>query len=261
MNYKKIFTIRLALLFLVVILAPVLILAQQKGNGNGSSNGANGFCNRISKISSDTGKRFGNSNAKLEQKRERIEERIEERREERDQKYEQKREKWDDNCAEHFAKLDERAGTDEQKRVALEFQQAVSAAIRVRRDAVYGAIQEFRQGLDDAKIARKGSTDEAITAFRNSSEAAIEKAKADCEQEGVDPKTVQERLRNELKTARQEYVNTRQQAGRIDTDTEALVTAKREAIEEAQNDFKSALEQARDDFKADFPEEESENES
>ena len=261
MNYKKIFTIGLVLLFVTVILVPALILAQPKGNGNGngngSSNGAEGFCSRVSKISSDAGQKFGNSNAKLEQKRERIEEKIEERREERNQKYEQKREKWDDNRAEHFAKLDERAGTEEQKRIALEFQEAVNAAIRARRDAVDAAIEQFRQGVENAKIARKGSTDGAITAFRNSSEAAIGRAEVDCGQ-GDDPKTVQERLRNELKTAKQEYVKARQRIEGIDTDMEALITVKREAIEKAQEDFKQALEQAKNDFKADFPEDEDE---
>ena len=257
MNYKKIFTIRLALLFVIVILAPVLILAQQKGNSNGNgSNAAKGFCNRVSKISSDTGQRFGNSNAKLEQKRERIRERVEERRQERDQRYEQKREKWDDNRAEHFAKLDEKAGTNEQKRVALEFQEAVNAAIRARRDAVNAAIQQFRQGIEDAKIVRKGSTDEAITAFRASSEAAIENAQADCEEDGVDPKAVQQTLRNDIKAAKQEYISARQETEKIDIDMEALITAKREAIEEAQDVFKQALEDAKADFKADFPEDE-----
>ena len=128
MNYKKIFTIGLVFLFVTVILAPVLILAQQ--------NRANGFCNRVSKISSDTGKGFGNNSAKLEQKRERITERIEEHREERDERYEEKKAKWDANRVEHFAKLDEEAGTEEQKRVTTEFQQAVTTAIRIDRKSV-----------------------------------------------------------------------------------------------------------------------------
>ena len=248
MNYKKIFIIGLALLLLTVVLVPALILAQQKGS--------NGFCNRVSKISSDTGQKFGNQNAKLEQKREQIKERIEERREERDQRYEEKKAKWDANRAEHFAKLDEKAGTDEQKEVTTEFQQAVVAAIIIRRDAVNAAIQEFRQGLEDAKLARKGSTDEATIAFRASSEAAIEKAKADCEAGIIDSKTVQETLRNELKAAKQEYISARQEIEKVDIDMEALITAKREAIEKAQDDFKQALEQAKIAFKADFPEDE-----
>jgi len=252
-NYKNTFAI-ICLMLVIVVLAPVLILAQQKGKGVSSE--AKGFCNRVSKISSDTGQRFGNRNTKLEQKRERIRERIEERRQDRDQRYEEKKAKWDANRVNHFAKLDERAGTDEQKEVITEFQQAVKAAIEIRRDAVYTAIQEFRQGLEDAKIARKEFIDEAVIAFRISSEAAIEKAETDCEQEGVDSKAVQETLRNELKTIKEEYINTRQEIEKINTDMEALITAKREAIEKAQDDFKQALEQAKDDFKADFPEDE-----
>lgn len=270
MNYKKIFTIGLTLLFVTVILVPALILAQPKGNGNGNgdddsngnvgSNGSKGFCGRVSKISSDAGQKFGNSDAKLEQKREQIRERIEENCQERDKKYEEKREKWNDNRAEHFAKLDERAGTEEQKRVALEFKEAVGEAIRTRREAVDAAIEQFRQGVENAKNARKVSTNEAITAFRNSSEAAIGKAQTSCGQDS-DPKTVQERLRNELKTAKQEYVKARQRIQGTDTDTEPLVTAKREAIQKAQKNFKQALEQARDNFKADFPEDEEDEET
>lgn len=246
-NYKKTFAIGFALLLLTIVLAPVLILAQQ--------NETRGFCNRISRISSDTGQRFANRSAKLEQKRERIMERIEERRENRDQRYEEKKAKWDANRADHFAKLDERAVTDEQKEVITDFQQAVVEAMRIRRDAVYAAIQEFRQGIEDAKIARKESIDGTIVAFRDLSEAAIEKAQADCN-DGVDPKTVRENLRNELKTAREKYVIARQEIEKIDADMEALITAKREAIEKAQDDFKQALEQAKDDFKAGFPEDE-----
>lgn len=246
-NYKKTVAI-ICLLLVIVVLTPILILAQQKE--------AKGFCNRVSKISSDTGKGFGSNSAKLEQKRDRIRERIEERRQERDERYEEKKAKWDANRADHFAKLDEKAVTDEQKEITTDFQQAVVAAIRIRRDAVYAAIQEFRQGLDDAKIARKGSTDQAIIAFRVSSEAAIEKAKTDCEEEGVDPKAVQKTLRNELKAAKQEYIDARQEVEKVDIDMEALITAKREAIEEAQDDFKQALEQAKADFKADFSEDE-----
>jgi len=257
-NYKKTFAIGLTLLLIIVVLAPILILAEKKGNGN--SNETKGFCNRVSKISSDAGQRFGNQNAKLEQKRERITERIEERRQERDQKYEEKREKWDANRAEHFAKLDEKTGTNEQKEITTEFQQAVVAAIRIRRDAVNAAIQEFRQGVEDLKIARKESIDGAIIAFRASSEAAIEKAKTDCEEEGVDPKAVQETLRNELKAAKQEYISARQEVEKVDIDMEALITAKREAIEKAQDDFKQALEDAKVAFKSDFPEEEDEGE-
>ena len=246
-NYKKTFVI-ICLLLVIVVLAPVLILAQQ--------NGAKGFCNRISKISSDTGKGFGNNSVKLEQKRERIRERVEERREERDQRYEEKKAKWDANRAEHFAKLNEMAGTDEQKEVTTEFQEAVVEAIRARRDAVYAAIQEFRQGLDDAKIARKGSTDQAIIDFQASSEAAIQNAQAACEQDNPDSKEIQQTLRNELKAAKQEYISARQEVEKIDIDMEVLITAKREAIEKAQDDFKQVLEQAKDNFKADFPEDE-----
>ncbi len=248
MNYKKIFIIGFVLLLVIVVLAPVLILAQQKE--------AKGFCNGISKISSDTGQRFGNRNTKLEQKREQIRERIEERRQERDQRYEEKKAKWDANRAEHFAKLDEKAGTDEQKEVITEFQQAVTAAIRIRRDAVNTAIEEFRQGVEDAKIARKGSIDEAIIAFRASSEAAIEEAKIDCEKDDPDSKEIQQTLRNKLKATKQEYISARQGAEKIDIDMEALITAKREAIEEAQDAFKQALEDAKVAFKADFPEDE-----
>lgn len=260
-NHKKTFA-TICLLLVIIVLVPILILAQQNGddngngNGNGSSNRAKGFCNRVSKISSDTGKGFGNNSAKLEQKRERIAERIEERREERDQRYEEKKAKWDANRADHFTKLNERSVTDEQKEVTTDFQEAVVAAIRIRRDAVNVAIQEFRQGLDDVKLARKGSTDEAIIAFKASSEVATEKAQTACKEEGVDPKAVQETLRNELKAAKQEYITARQEVEKVDTDMEALITVKREAIEEAQDIFKESLEKAKADFKANFPDDE-----
>lgn len=259
-NSKKILTVGLGGVIAAIILVPVLILAQPRGGKpEDAGEGGKGFCARISGISSKIDQRMANRDAKLEQKREQISNRIEIRRQERNAKLEQKRAKWDVNRVEHFAKLEEKAQTDEQKQAVITFTKAVSEAIAVRRAAIDTAIQEFREGVTEAKASRKASTDELVSDFRDAIKAAVEKAEADCES-GIDPKTVRENLRNDLKEARENFVSAKQGIEKLGTQMALLITTKKEAIKKAIEDFKEALEQAKDDLKAAFPEE-SEEES
>ena len=227
---------------LVFLLSPVLILAQPKG-----------FCERLSDFSSRVDQRIISRDAKLGEKRDEIAGRIEERRSERDGRLEEKRGKWDENRAEHFAKLEEKAQTDEQKQAVLVFVKAIEEAIKARRLAIDKAIEDFRRAVEEAKAARKTAVDGAVSNYKNAVKTAFEKAKTDCGQEGVDTETIRENLRIDLKTARENFIKERQEIEKLKTQMEGLIIAKREAIKKAIDEFKTALDQAKEDLKAAFP--------
>lgn len=250
MTCKKILTVGLEVAIITTILAPILVLAQADDAG-GPPTGAKGICARLSTIIERTGQRITERDSKLETKRAEISNKIETRRSERDSKLEMRREKWDTNRAEHFAKLEERAQTDEQKQAVLSFTEAVTAAIAERRAAISNAIQDFRDGVNEATASRKESVDELVRSYRDSIQSTFAKAESDCEG-GVDPKTVREDLRTTQKAIRAEFISDKQEIEKIKVSMESLITAKREAIKTAIEDFKAEVEEARDRFKAAF---------
>lgn len=252
-NYKKIFINGLGTVMIISILAPLLISAQ---NDNAEEK-ARGYCGRLSEISSKIDQRIANRDAKLEEKRARIADIIKTRQTKRDVKIAEKRAKWDANRAEHFAKLEEKAGNDEQKQAALDFKEAMSEAISIRRAAINQAIQDFRQGTKEAIASRKASADSAVLALRTSIKSAFEKAESDCDT-GIEARTVRENLRADLKTAKEQFTIAKQGIDKLGVQKEILIDQKKEAINKAIDDFKTAVETAKADFKAASAQENSE---
>lgn len=235
------------------VLVPVLLLAHADDNSDIGGTPKDS-CARLSTTLSATEQRIANRDSRLEAKRDDIASRIDAKQNKRDEKLTEKRARWDANRAEHFAKLDARAEGDEQKQAVAAFSQAITAAIAVRRAAIDGAIQDFRQGIQQAVISRKSSADEAVSTFRNSVKSAFEKANSDCD-DGVDPKTVRENLRADLKATREKFASDRQEIEKLKSSMEVLIVVKREAVKKAIDDFKAAIEQARADFKDVFTQE------
>ncbi len=232
------------------ILVPVLIFA---GHDNAEEK-AKGYCARLSTLSSNIDQRIANRDSRLEAKRTEIANRIETRQGERDARILEKRAKWDANRAEHFAKLEERAQTDEQQQAVVAFKETINASIATRRAAIDEAIQDFREGVKEAIASHKLSVDTVVSTFRNSIQSAFGKATSDCEN-GVDPRTARENLRADLRAAREKLASDRQEIEKLKTPKETLIAARREAIKKAIEDFKSELESARADLKAVFPQE------
>ena len=253
-NFKKILRTGFWGLLVIGALVPIWIFAQ---NANDSQK-AKGFCALISNLASKYDQRVANRETKLEEKRSEIENRIAERWTQRDAKLTEKRAKWDTNRDEHFAKLEEKAVTDEQKQALLVFKQAVTAAIAARRAAINEAIDDFRRGVEQAKIDRKSAADALRNTFRNSIRAAFEKAKTDCDV-GVDPATIRTNFRAEVKTAKEKFESDRQELEKLQTSMETLINTRKEAIKKAIEDFKTVMETARTEFKAAFPQAETED--
>ena len=240
-------------LMIVGFLTPILIYAQ---NANDDRK-AKAFCNIILDLASKFDQRITNRDTKLEEKRTDITERIADRWSKRDVKLAEKRAKWDTNRDEHFAKLEEKTGTDKQEQALLVFKQAVTDAIASRRLAIDAAIQAFRQDVEQAKTDRKTAVNELRNTFQNSIQATFEKAKTDCDA-GVAPATIRTNFRAEVKAAKDKFESDRQEIEKLQTTMEALINARKEAIKKAIDDFKAAMETARNDFKAVFPTESTE---
>lgn len=247
LNFKKILRSGFWGLLIIGALIPLWIFAQ---NANENQK-AKVFCTAISNLASKFEQRVTNYKTKLEEKRAEIASNFAVKWHERDTKLAEKRNKWDINHNEHFTKLEQKAITDQQKQALVTFKEAVTTAISARRTAIDAAIQTFRQGVNSAIASRKNAVDGAIGDLTNSIIAAVDKAKTDC-QNGVDPATVRQALKADLKSAQEKYVSDRQKIDKLQSQIEPLLDTRNQAIEKAIADFKSAMEKAKSDFKAAF---------
>jgi len=235
----------------ILILAPVLILAQ--GKGQGSENKKGGSCNLISQMQSRIMEKMNKGKGNLNGKHEEVKNRLQERKQEREMKLEQKREKWDENREDHFTKLQERAGTDEQKQAVTKFVETITTAVSTRRDAFDQAIGDFQEGLDGIQGSRADILETAMESYEQGIGQAFEKAEQDCEDE-VDIKTVRNNLRDDLKDIRDQYREDVQQFQGHGEDIQALVEIKKESMNDAKDEFKEILEEALGVLKTAFPE-------
>jgi len=267
-NMKNKYKVAIILAVAAVFLAPVLIFAQgkrsgpdeEKGNVKNDSiildrglNRGGAFCEAIENIYLKIEEKLTKREKNLENKEENILNKIRERREERERKMEQRREKWDKNRTEHFTKLKEKAGTNEQKQAVLEFVQTIGEAVKIRREAFDKAINDFRKGLDEIQDRRTVVLLEAVADYKEAGSKIFEKAKTDCEN-GVDIKIIRRNLRDGLKDIRNAYREDIKHFGGHGSEIHELNEAKKEAMNKAKDNFKEILEQSLENLKAGFPE-------
>lgn len=221
-------------------------LNTNKGNSN--------FCANIDKMT-QLEKRLVENQAKVEQKRQEKEQKIVERWTERNTKQEATRDKWDENRENFFDALEEKAGTDAQKQAVLAFKQAVTAAIQARRAAIDSAIEAFRKSVEEAVASKKNNTEALMNTFRNEIQAAIAKAETDCALANPDPVAIRTAFQASVRVAKEKFLSGKKGVEGISNSMQALINARKQAIEKATADFKLAMEQARIALRAAFPNE------
>ncbi len=182
----------------------------------------------------------------LQDKRILQEKRFEEKRTARDQKLEENRAKWDANRAEHYKKLLEKAGTDEQKQAILKFQTAMEAAVQARKTAVKAAIDAYRAEVDKLLETRKIAINTVKKTYEDAYNAAIARAKQECEA-GANPAEIRERLKTELKETKETYQMALKNVAK--TDLKPLIAKRHEANKKAIEDFKIAIEKAKTELR------------
>lgn len=207
------------------------------------------FCEKLSELTEKFGQKVDEGANRFRERTELRAGSWEEKQSERDVKLAERRSQRDSNLEEHFEKLETRAQTEEQKKAAAGFEEAMREAIETRRDAVDQAIADFREGV--RKILEKRATEKnsAAKAFESTKTSAFSKAQNSCSA-GSDAKAIQSALHAELKVARDNFVSERQSMEKIRTDVQALITVRKQTFEQAMNNFKSAAEKARTELQS-----------
>lgn len=240
-------------LFIAGLLLSFGLIASAQSNSNNQNQLINTFCNRFLELSSKLQERIENRELKIQEKaKERLN--IQTRRIQQDEAMEEKRSEWDQNRSEHFAKLEEKAGTDSQKQALVAFKQAVEAAVLARRTAMDSAIDKFRNSLDKIISSRKSEVDDAVKAYKNAITTMLEKAQSDCESL-VSPQAVRTALRQGMETAKKGFTDNKQEIEKIKDEADAARLEFKAAKEKAISDFNSAMEKARQDLKTAWGEE------
>lgn len=244
---KKILIILLAAVFLVNLAVPVL--AQNRAKK------VVGICNRLEALSTTIEGRLTTREGRLEGKRNDRLEKLVQRFETRDSRREENRLRWDENREEHLTKLEERAADDSQKQAVAVFREAVNTAVTTRRAATDIAKQTFRDSLHQLVASRQVAVDNLITTYQQAIQTAFERAKIDCAA-NVEPASVRENLKNDLKEAQDKFHGDRQAIDNVGEQIQPLIDARKAAVELALQDFKSAVETAKQTLKAAFGENE-----
>ena len=219
------------------------------GGNRGAGMGAAGgnICTRISDLASKAeqktgqiktpGERFANWQEKAT---------------ENDAKLAALRAQWSANRDAQFAKLNERATTDAQKAAVAEFEATTEAAISTRLAAVDAAIAIFRAGVKNLITTREQGVGDDRTAFEAAIKAAFDQAQTDCKN-NVAPATVRTTLKTALAAARSKFKLDKQDVPKVGGDIQALITARKTAVDAAMATFKSTMEAARVTLKKAFP--------
>lgn len=176
---------------------------------------------------------------------------LTERRDERAGKVDEHRESALEFRADAQAKLMARADTDAKKAAVTQYQTSVKAAVDARIAAYKTANDTFRSGVDAVVVARKTIVDNAVTAFRTSMNAALEKAKADCAA-GVENATIHSDFNTSVQAARRKLQADRQGIDSNGDQVRALAKTRNDAHAKALATFKATMEKARADLKLAF---------
>lgn len=250
MSSKKLFAKIVSGFVGLNLLVPMIALAQAPGEKKDRPlPREDKFCQRLEAQKSKIDQGFYSKETKLEGKREEQKARWEDKWQERDERLAEKRKGAEENRDAHFAKLEERAKTDEQKEAIAEFQKAVKDAVLARQEAVNKAINDYREGVRKAIEGRKAALDGAIEAFKESVKSAFDKAIADCGS-GADPKEVKSALQASLKSAREKLHADRTAVQKVGDSIKPLIEARKAAFDKAKEDFRLAIEKAKEDLKA-----------
>ena len=243
---KKKLTI-LALSALIIL--PLAVFAQNRA-------GQDNACQRISNALERIGQKTQQEEEKIRYRQEGISQDMDQKRIQREQNLEQKREQWDNNRAERFQKLLDRAQDETQKKAVLDFIASVEEAVLERREKFDEAIRIFHEGTDNLKARRREEAENRIQNYKEKEADAFEEALSDCGK-GSDMKDIQQNLRNTLTQARQTY-RERIQTMNHGQEMQELADTKRGAMESARDEFHNSLREALDKLRVGFPVEETE---
>lgn len=237
MNYKKI----LAIFLLTAFLVPSLVIAESEDIGKkGSDDAGSGYCGRLGNMFSKIDQRMDNGNKGVEKRREEINNKIRERREEQEQKREERREKWDINREEHFNSILEKIAKGEQKEATSEIIEKIRQAVQDKRIALDNVMDDFHEAMDESRGDRNQNTNRIMNNYSNETKSVFALAENECNN-GINPKTIRENLKNRLKDAKNNFDGNISVAESMKEELSEIISTKKEAIKSVLDNFKAEI--------------------
>jgi len=254
MNSKKNLFVYIGLLIITFLVFLSLALKSEVFAQRPEGEAKKIFCSKIYNVFSTIKTRVLEREEKIKERHQEIVERIRKNQERRRKRLEEIRKKRWQNFENRINKLLERVKDEKKREAILAFKEAVKNAIQKRQTAFKNAIETFRNEIKRIREERREKILSAVSAYRQAIISAFEKAISDCEN-GVDPVTVRENLRNDIKTAREEFVSQMQNLEKFRDEIRAAITAKREAFKKAIEEFRKEVKEAVEALKAALKEE------
>jgi len=249
-NFKNLF-ITIAVFSAIIIIAHldrgVFAYFKDEGKKNKPFGEIN-TCEKISQIYERINQKINQRREHFEQKRQERELNREERIKEYQEKKEERRKKWDENREQFYLKLEEKSKNESQKQVLLDFKRAVEQAIKKRREEIDAANKIFQENMLRLINSKKEEIDKIAEDYRQKIKDIFDKLKEDCSQ-GARFGEMRQLLRNDLKTARQEFLNNKKSLDKIIAAKESLIEERRRTIKETIDNFKEAIIEARNNLK------------
>lgn len=260
MHYKKISTVLVA----VGILTAVGVWADnsvstagkdqvvQDGQGARQDVRTEDVCDRITQFTDNLNQKASGQENQI---RTRMQERLnawDDKTKTADANLERLRANWDNNRGEQFAKLEEAAMSDDQKKAVNAFEVTVKAAIAERRTAENAAIKAFQVGVRNSVRTRQGQLDSLVSNSSSARAVALVKVQNDCTA-GASTATIQADFQNIMKNVRTQMQSDKQNVAKVSTTVQALIQTRRAAMQKALGDFKTTMEKARITLKTAFP--------
>lgn len=239
--------IGIILVLFLLLIFQTTVFAQEENNSPRVM-----LCNSIDNIGERIRDRNSDRETKIDEVRTNRLTKQSDKRINKDKRLASYRELWDENRSDHYAKLEERAITDEQKSAVLDFQEAVENAVSDRKNAIDDAINNYRIAVDAQVEEKLENNNVAIDLFNAAISNAIEKAKNDCIS-GTQIEIVRQQFKDSLQIARNN-LKVSIDANQLKDIIQELNEIKKEEIALAVSDFKYALEEAKVELKLAFNE-------
>jgi len=241
---------KLVVFFLgIFLIAPNLLLAQDRGSA--ARNLADNFCQRLANSRGNFQNRYDAAVNRLQDKREEHSDSLELRRIERAADIGKNRTSRDTNRERHFAAIEKRAETDEQKNAVAIFQLAVNTAVDERRKGVDQALEDFREGLDDLLQQRRENVETARARYLSATADAFSEAQGACDQ-GDDSQGIRQILHSSLRSATGQFQSEIRENANFRPELDELIAARRKTVNQAIEDFQEAIREAHAQLQAAF---------
>jgi hypothetical protein len=201
-------------------------------------------CEATTVLAAKISSQFSERRATIEQKKSSRVDDLQARHQKRIEELTIKRQEWDKKREENFAKLREKAKTDEQKDAVEVYVATVKVAIAERRAKNDAAIAQFYAAAVALKQQAVVATDTQSTEVSRQVEEAINAARVQCDT-GSDQGTVKQTLRSQLGTIRDNAKKARE-ASSVGAQVKTLTAQRRDAFAANAKAFEVSMSVARE---------------